>query len=480
MKMLELKVAMRRTLPHLYGQKHYNWSREFYETTNKMALLTAANQIGKSTVQIRKCLEWATNRTMWPMLWPDHIPRQFWYLYPTKEVATLEWKTKWAPLMPSKDHPVYGWKEKIVNGKIDSVEFNTGIILVFKVYTQDVSHLQTGTCAAIFCDEELPYDLYEELMFRLSASDGYFSMVFTATLGQEFWRLAMEPKEGEKPRFPDAWKRSVSMFDCLVFEDGTPSHWTEEKIGRVIAKCGTEAEVQKRVMGRFVAAEGRRYPSFEASSNLISPKKIPPGYKRFAGIDSGAGGETCDPAAIVFVAVSPDMREGFVYKAWRGDGILTTASDIIMKFLELRGDEEMEMVIYDYEDKDLHTIAERMGMGFVKADKGVERGEGILNALFKNKFLYLFNEGEVGKLVQELSSLMVGQKKGLDHLIDALRYLCAMVHWDWSAVQPVKVVPAKPQLPLDVRLRRGEVVDEPGEFDEIEAQFDEFNELCGS
>ena len=45
---LELKKAkkkMEADLPHLYGHKFYKWQRQFVDSTNRMNLLTAANQI---------------------------------------------------------------------------------------------------------------------------------------------------------------------------------------------------------------------------------------------------------------------------------------------------------------------------------------------------------------------------------------------------------------------------------------------------
>src|SRR5512138_2465645 len=90
---LEERKTLLNRLPHRYSHKHYTWSKEFFDSRDKMCLLTAANQIGKSTVQIRKCLEWITNKELWPELWPGKIPRLIWYTYPSREVATQEWHT---------------------------------------------------------------------------------------------------------------------------------------------------------------------------------------------------------------------------------------------------------------------------------------------------------------------------------------------------------------------------------------------------
>lgn len=486
----EERLAIVKRLPHRYSQKHYAWSREFFESTNKTCFLTAANQIGKSTVQIKKCIEWAVNKSLWPKLWPHKIPRLFWYLYPSKDLATIEWETKWLPLMPDRDDPEYGWEVKKLNGKIDSIKFKTGILLVFNTYTMDVQNLQAGTVDALFCDEELPYEIYPELTTRLSASRGYFSMVFTATLGQEEWRQTMEATDAEraqgKERFPKALKRQISLFDCMYFEDGTPSHFSADYIQEIIARCGTQNEVLKRVYGRFVKTGGKKYESFDHQFNVCDPVKIEKEWLWFAGIDYGAGGKNedrdkkCDPSAIVILTVSPDYQRAYVTDAWRGDEVITTADDVVQKFLSMRGGRKFENVYYDYAAKDLHTIASRMGEEFVKADKSHDRGEGTLNALFKNHLLTLFNNSEgLQKLAHELSNLSGrATRREMDHLCDALRYACAKISWDWSILKNPEKTLDEPSDYTDAKRQRGEG-DAREEYQyEIEDEFEEFNALC--
>ena len=226
-KLLKQQLKLQEGLPHLYGWKWYPWARKFYESRNKMTLLCAANQISKSSTQIRKCIDWATNQHKWKTLWKRR-PYQFWYLYPTKEVATIEFNkkciTEFLPRGEFKDDPIYGWTAEYRSRDIFALHFNCGVSVYFKAYSQDVQHLQTGSCDAIFTDEELPEELYDELNIRTAATDGYFSMVFTATLVQQIWRDAIEGR-GYIEKFPDALKIQVSMYDCLEYEDGTKAHW---------------------------------------------------------------------------------------------------------------------------------------------------------------------------------------------------------------------------------------------------------------
>lgn len=219
LELLEQKIKLREGLPHLYGLKHYKWSREFFNSINKNCFLTAANQIGKSSVQIRKCIDWATDKKKWATLWPHRNPSQFWYFYPTKDVCGIEFYEKWEreflPKHEFRTSPEYGWKLEVKDAVPAAIHFNSGVSIYFKSYAQKLKDLQSGTVDAIFLDEELPEEYWDELNFRRTATDGYVSMVFTATLGQEMWRRTMEERGREQELFPDAHKQTVSVM--IVF-----------------------------------------------------------------------------------------------------------------------------------------------------------------------------------------------------------------------------------------------------------------------
>lgn len=482
--LLEKKKKLFYGLPHMYGFPWYTWAKQFHDSRSKIALICAANQISKSSTQIRTIIDWCTNPLIWKEYWKTE-PRQFWYLYPTKEVAHIEWEKKWkTEFMPRgdfKEHPQYGWREEIRNKNIFAVHFNTGVTIYFKTYAQDVQHLQTGTCHGIFCDEELPVDLYDELMFRLTATDGYFRMVFTATLGQEFWKEVIEDRGSKYEKLKEAQKFQVSMFDCLYYNDGTPAPWSLEKIQQVISRCKSPQEVLRRVYGKFVVDEGLKYPSYTKKENMIAPVPIPSEWRIYGGLDYGSGGSHGHPSAMVFVAVRPDNRLGYVFKAWRGDEIQTTATDTVMKFLEMREGRAMSGQFYDHSCADMKIIAARMGEPFIPADKGHETGENIVNVLFKNKMLMLFSEDdEIAKLSTELGGLMVKtpKTKAKDDLVDALRYCVTKIPWDWSIINEIS-----PSHIMEKELsdgdKRRKTYDEQARKaeEELEEEFTSWNEL---
>ena len=493
--LLEAKEKLRQGLPHLYGWPWYRWAREFFDSRNRLCFLTAGNQLSKSSTQIRKVIEFAGNTSLWPTLWRGK-PKMFWYFYPSMSVATAEVEHKWIPeFLPRdtyKNHPTYGWRAEYERKLIKAIHFNSGVSVYFKSYEQDVSNLQTASVYYVAIDEELPVDLWNELQMRTQAVDGYISMVFTATLGQDYWRRVMELRGTPSEELKHADKWQISMLDCTHYEDGSESPWTRDKIERAIALCSTKNEVLKRIHGRFVADFGLKYPSFDPVRNMKPGGDVPKDWQIFAGVDPGGGGNG-HPAAIAFIAVDPMFQKGRIIKLWRGDGIVTTAPDVYLKYREMRESIERQLgrkisrKFYDWASKDFATVAERSDDPFEPADKSHDLGEQILNGLFKNDMLSIDTEceSEGDKLAVEFATVMkhVAKKNLRDDLIDAVRYGITKLPWDWSVISSEildKVTNKdKPNGGVDMLYRSGKMTAE--EYLDSRAdgvgEFDEWNEL---
>jgi len=476
--LLEKKQALLDELPHIYGQKFYKWQREYFESRNHMNLLCSANQIGKSSINIRKCIEWATNTKLWPELWTSK-PKQFWYMYPSKDMATTEFENKWVEQMPrglqAKKHP-YGYEIERDKGDIYAIHFYSGVHVYFKSYAQDKKYLQGSTIFATFADEEMPENIFDEIMFRLAATGGYFHMVFTATLGQRLWWDAMEEK-GEKEKFTTAWKKQVSMYDCTEFEDGSPGVWSVERIREQEAKCKNRNEVLRRIYGRFVTDEGLKYPTFDPSKHFKPYHTIPDSWVKYAAIDYGSGGVSGHKAAILFLAVHPNLKAGRVFLAWRGSRDNTTAGDVIKKYMEMRqGMQNLVKTVYDPACKDLAEIGSRVGLSLTAANKKHQTGEDILNTLFKNNMLMLYDTDEIRKLGSELTNLRQTTHKqhAEDDLADCLRYVAMEPPWDFSDIGADFLTDVQePQAETEKDKRRRFVLEgEQGLTDE----FEEWNE----
>lgn len=475
-------------LPHLYGFPFYKWAREFHECREKTQILMAANQIGKSSTQIRKIIHWATETDLWPELWINK-PRVFWYLYPDKNQTTQEVMKKWIPeFLPRgrfKADKKYGWE---LEKKFDfayAIHFYSGVSLYFKTYGTDPQNLQTGTVWYVATDEELPSSLWGELNFRRAATNGYFSLVCTPTVGQSFWKRAIEMRGTAQETLKGAWKKQVSLLDCHQYEDGSPSPWTRERINQVINSCQSKAEIDMRVHGKFVVAHGLKYPSFQRERNVTPFTKLDPSWAVYSAVDYGSGGAEGHKSAIIFIAVSPCLTKGRVFRGWRGESEETTAGDLFQKYLEVKKGLLITLQCYDYSARDFFTIAQRSGEHFHRAEKSHELGESVVNTLFKNQMLTIDNIPELEGLVDELENVTKMQKKtkAEDDFIDALRYCAVKVPWAWESITGEEIIDLKSNK-KDQTLRnldpRSLYFDEDDEGEiGVESEMEEYNDLLG-
>ena len=432
----------------------YGWQHDFFHTWDKQMFACAANQIGKSSIQIRKGIHICTEPSLWPELFPHkandpNYKPIIWYLYPNQDTVMQEFEEKWIPEFLPKGkfakEGQYAWKKIIRNKVLKGVTFTgTGVTIYFKTYSQNVMDLQAGTVSCIFCDEELPEHIYPELNARLFGSQGYFSMVFTATLGQDFWRRVIEPKAHEEEGLPDAWKRQISMYDCLEYHDGTKSYWTNDRIGSVIRSCRSKAEVNRRVFGKFVKDEGLVYFGFDRDRNYVPyPVKgdvpftgVPRGWNVYSGVDIGSGGEHNHPSAYVFVSANKTFTKLRVFRGRRLDKIETTAGDVYKYYKNTRGYLKPVVQAYDWAAKDFGTIVGRAREPFIKAEKGRDFGVNLLNTLFKYGILQIYQCPEHDKIVSEIDGYSIGadKRKAKDDFLDALRYAIASIPVNWKEI----------------------------------------------
>jgi hypothetical protein len=468
-RLMEEKLRLKEGLPHLYGLKRYTWQKEYEEAKfHKKRLICAANQIGKSTIQICDRINISTTPEIWPELWPTQFEVNpgtkpySWYLYPNQDTVMTEFREKWEPYyLPRgefKDHEIFGWKEHIVNKVLKYIEFNSGYKIYFKTYNQNVQDLQSGTVFAIDCDEELPEHLLPELQARLFATDGYFSMAFTATLGQEFWYKVIERQGEQDEQWDDAWKRQISMYDCLKYHDGSSAPWTEARIRQAVKNCKSKAEVERRIKGRFIKDEGLKYSGFDRERNYRPFPKgangkyfkgVPRGWSVYAAVDIGSGGDNNHPAAYSFLMVNPNYTKIRWFKGRRLDGIETTAEDIYKFYKRDAAKLDIASQAYDWASKDFGTIVNRAGVPFNKAKKDHELGEMALNTAFKSGMFIIYYdpddpEDESIKLVRELETLAINSNKrtAKDDFVDSIRYAVCEIPIDWDEVLNGKIVMA--------------------------------------
>lgn len=439
-----------------------------------------------SSANILKWIHWATEPKLWPILWPHRRPQQFWVLMPSKDMITTEFRTKWEkeflPRGRAKEVGQYSWDAELRAKNLWAIHFKqTKISIYTHTYEQDVHNLQAGTVDAMFVDEEPPWELMPELLMRLAGTSGYFNSVMTPTRGQDQWRRAFEVR-GEGEIFPDAYKRRVSVYDCLTYDDGTPSTWTHERINRMINQLGSQQEIDLRIYGKFVSQEGLRVPAFDREKNVVfSAPDLGSDWLNYAGVDIGSGGNG-HPPAIVFLKVSPDFKKAYVSQVWKGEAAKTyTVTDVIDQYMEMKAGMQMTGAYYDWASAEFGIVSGRTGLSFEKADKSRDSGFALINSLFKNEMIAIIaNDGYLG-LVNELISLRHDQsKKSHDDATDAFRYAVNGINWNFEGITGEKIIEGKQKS----RINERQLKPTPNEQHEVEfwdpaSEISEFNSLYG-
>jgi phage terminase large subunit-like protein len=210
---LEEMYRLKEGLPHIFAQKFYPWARRVWESSNREIFVCSANQVGKSSIAIRKNIRLATDPGLWPKFWPGMgqgiKPNLFWYFYPTMPVAHTEYETKWEPyFLPRgefRKHPQFGWEPEFEKGLISKIRFNSGVQIQFKAYSMKVKDLQTATVYHVTFDEELPVEYLPELSARTNSTDGHILGVFTRdtrgnSTGNRQWSRPRSPKNDTRTR----------------------------------------------------------------------------------------------------------------------------------------------------------------------------------------------------------------------------------------------------------------------------------------
>ncbi len=454
----------------------YTWQQDFYRFSGRLAFITAANQIGKSSILIIKML----NLAMRPELWPSYFgaktkPSLFLYLYPDSRTGSTEFYEKWEkvylPKGEMKKHPKWGWKVEFDKQKqVEAIRFNSGITILWRYYTQKASSMQAMSIDFVGADEELPEKLWDEIMVRTSAraglGSGLVATVFTATLGQDFLYRTMERQGEDDEKFPEAFKRQVSLYDCLSYADGTPSQiFTKERIENdIIPMYSTDNEIKRRVWGRFIKDSGLLYGEFNQTLNTETfDKDVIEGWQVYVGIDYGSGGVHGHPSAIAFVAVDDTFTNAKCFHIWKNEKEATgysrtTQADLLKKYLELIKTLNIEPhTYYDWHATDLGIIALRDGINMLPANKNYEHGVGLMNSLFRTRQLQIYTgpgSGCTSDVIQEMQTVSTEtlKKNRKDDCADALRYALSSCPMRITN-KVIKVIEKKPSGPKCKRMR---------------------------
>lgn len=156
---------------------------------------------------------------------------------------------------------------------------------------------QAAAVDFFYIDEEIPGDIWEELLMRTLATGGTFSI--SATLVESYeWILELE-KTAER-------EVEQNVRDCTVFltrlNTELNPYLDKVTVEFLRNKLSLDA-LEYRFYGRARRLTGLIYNTFDASRHVVAPFKIPFDWPRWCAIDPGI--RTC---AVLWIAVGPDGR----------------------------------------------------------------------------------------------------------------------------------------------------------------------------
>lgn len=509
--------------PHKYSD-YYEWQHDFifqkahiekYGRYPNRLYLTCANQVGKTQCAMLMGHRYCTDVEFRERQWGDNQPRVGWYVLPTQDHINEFFEDKWVPEILSrdeaKDSGPYAWKV-IKKGKdIKGIHFlATGCKLMFITMAARGSSMQGRSIGFIIFDEEPDTSKLGELETRTASfndpetglSNAILVFTFTPTSAQEYFKkifcyqdetfleklpddikakyfydkqsdsfrtcTPQQEKEEIFKKSAEVYKRRVSIFEAQKFLSGRNGRYTEARARQFVKDQPSKKDVMVRAFASFEREDngGLVYKYFNRNAHTKLFKSFPRDMKtvsgiRTAGIDYGSGSN--HPAGCVVTWISPDFKKARVIKMWRGEkGKVTTAEDVIQKYIEISNGMKIDFPFYDHSCADLKVIYNRItGKELLPAVKDKE-GYGFVDALLKNNILQMWGysgEPYLDWISSEFENInhATAKKDRLDELTDCVRYsLAGVAHlFDLKDIQMVtneelmKAVVEKPIDPLE-------------------------------
>lgn len=291
-------------------------------------------------------------------------------------------------------------------------------ILQFKAYDQKRAKFQGTSRHLVWCDEEPPYDVFQEIRMRTMDVEGHILLTMTPLKGMsDVCMLALgEPPDPEAFFVLAGWQDNPFLSSVQI---------------EVLRKALKPHEREAREHGRPTVGAGKIYP-FPRSLIEQVPFEIPGHWPRGGGMDFG----WTNPTANLWGAYDEESDIAYIYSEHY---LAETPPIIHAEAIKQRGDwipifgDPSGQASNQKDGESLFDSYANHGVYIIAADK--DRDTGILDIYERmqsgrlkvfNNLLFFFREfdlyarDEKGKVVDKY-----------DHLMDALRYMIRNI-FGWS------------------------------------------------
>jgi len=284
------------------------------------------------------------------------------------------------------------------------------------------SSLLGSTFAGALIDEVslLPENFFTTLLGRISIEGA----MIIATTNPE------SPFHWLKRKFIDRIESDKLPWKVFSFRITDNPSLSQDYIDS-ICKEHTGLLYQRRILGKWVAAEGSIFPFFDRTVHTIDhPNERPHGH--IVGIDYGSSNPTC--FMLIGFALIEGNHEIWLEREYYHDSIeVGPKSDYqyTLDFLEWSKDVHLEAIYMDPSARSLEVQFQELGInGIVKADNSVIEGIQFMSSLLHDRVYKI--KKTCTKAIEEIEGYRWDPKasqrgldrpiKSADHSIDAQRY----------------------------------------------------------
>jgi phage terminase large subunit-like protein len=288
---------------------------------------------------------------------------------------------------------------------------------------------QAATLDLIWCDEEIPYDVFNECQVRLMVRNGLMLYSFTPLKGTSDVIKSFSV-EGNFVEGDVGSKRYVvrcSMHDV--------PHQSKENIDQLIASTPPYLR-DARIHGYPSLGSGAIWPVPE-SEFVVEPFAIPDHWKRLYGMDVGA------KTGAIWLAQNPDTKQWFAYDEYYKE---RQEPSIHASSIKLRGAwipgaiDPASRGRSQIDGQQLMQMYTDLGLNLDKALNAVEAGLYTVWEMLSTDQLKVFRT--CTRLLQEMRSYQRNEKgdvvKVADHLCDSFRY--SVMTRDIAKQKPVNTI----------------------------------------
>lgn len=178
---------------------------------------------------------------------------------------------------------------------------------IFVRSTDDPEHLEGMTLLDAWLDEagQMKHDVWTFIQGRLSINKGRCLMTTTPYLLNWLFKEVYRKAYRVNDRIDENGDKNIHIVAWQSADNPAFPHDEYERAKLTM----TEAQFKRRYQGMFAQVEGLVYPDF-GDSMVVQPFSIPPGWKRFAGVDFGH----TNPTAGLTITEDPKSKIFYVYR----------------------------------------------------------------------------------------------------------------------------------------------------------------------